>query len=47
MVLGPSYMERLDLSPLSRGYTSRYSEDTDPRIHNEFATAAFRLGNVI
>ena len=46
LVLGP-YMETLDLSPLARGYTKSYSEETDPRIHNEFATAAFRFVNCL
>ena len=43
MVLGPTYMNNLQLNPLSSGYSNRYSEDLDPRINNEFATAAFRF----
>ena len=33
------------LWPLSKGYAKDYNADFDPRITNEFATAAFRFLN--
>ena len=33
------------LRPLSKGYSNQYLDSFDPRITNEFATAAFRFGH--
>ena len=38
-------MSLFGLWPLSKGYSSQYRDDFDPRITNEFATAAFRFGH--
>ncbi len=35
-------MRSFGLFPLSKGYSKEYRNDFDPRITNEFATAAFR-----
>ncbi len=35
-------MTSFGLWPLSKGYSKEYRDDFDPRITNEFATAAFR-----
>ena len=45
-------MNNYGISPLSAGYSKNYyttTEDTefDPRISNEFATAAFRIHSLI
>jgi len=45
IVLGQEQMEAYDLFPQTRGYSDSYDEDMDPRINNEFATAAFRFGH--
>ena len=44
VLLGPHHVTRLNLRPQTRGYSNSYNEDVDPRISNEFAAAAFRLG---
>ena len=41
-MVGSDYMSKFDLFPQSSGYSRSYNEDLDPRINNEFATAAFR-----
>ena len=44
--LGKSYMKRSSLEMLSRGsYSDYYDNSFDPRITNEFAAAAFRIGH--
>jgi len=45
IVLGNNFMRVYGLNPLSRGYSSDYSDTFDPRINNEFAAAAFRFGH--
>ena len=44
LLLGRTYMSTFGLLPQTRGYSSSYNEGLDPRINNEFATAAFRCG---
>jgi len=51
IILGVSYMENLGMVTLSSGYSDAYwgegvrPEQFDPRVTNEFATAAFRFGH--
>merc|ERR1711988_690100 len=48
ILLGKNYTTAFDLTPLDFGYTNgigSYNEEMDPRINNEFATAAFRFGH--
>ena len=45
VVLGKQFMNTYGLFPLSTGYTTDYDTSFDPRITNEFATAAFRFGH--
>ena len=35
-------MTNFGLWPLTKGYSSDYLDNFDPRVTNEFATAAFR-----
>ena len=44
VLLGPDLVTRLNLGPRTSGYSNTYNQDIDPRISNEFAAAAFRLG---
>eukprot|EP00092_Neocalanus_flemingeri_P012666 GFUD01013650.1.p1 GENE.GFUD01013650.1~~GFUD01013650.1.p1 ORF type:complete len:825 (+),score=137.26 GFUD01013650.1:131-2605(+) len=44
-VIGKQYMNLYGLFPLSSGYSNDYDTSFDPRITNEFATAAFRFGH--
>ena len=44
LLLGRTYMSTFGLLPQTRGYSRSYNEGLDPRINNEFATAAFRCG---
>jgi len=45
IVLGKRYMNTYGLFPLSSGYSQDYDNSFDPRITNEFSTAAFRFGH--
>jgi len=48
IVVGRKFARSFDLLPLSSGFTSglgSYNPRIDPRIHNEFASAAFRFGH--
>ena len=38
-------MDKFHLWPLSKGYSDVYLDAIDPRVTNEFATAAFRFGH--
>ena len=38
-------MREFNLEPLTSGYINSYNDTFDPRITNEFATAAFRFGH--
>ena len=42
LAIGRKAMRARDLYPKTRGYTNDYDRSLDPRIHNEFAAAAFR-----
>ena len=45
IVLGKNMMKSFGLLTLSSGYSTDYSDSFDPRINNEFASAAFRFGH--
>ena len=45
IVLGNNMMRLFGLFPLSRGFSTDYQDSFDPRINNEFASAAFRFGH--
>lgn len=45
IIIGRSFMDQFGLWPLSKGYSDTYMDTFDPRITNEFATAAFRFGH--
>ena len=44
IILGNEFMTSFGLWPLTKGFSTDYRDDFDPRITNEFATAAFRYG---
>jgi len=44
-VVGKQYMNLYGLFPLSSGFSTDYDTTFDPRITNEFSTAAFRFGH--
>jgi len=46
-ILGKDFMTTFGLWPLSKGYSKAYRDDFDPRITNEFATAAYRFGHTL
>jgi len=45
IVIGNNFMNVYGLFPKSTGFSTDYSPDFDPRINNEFATAAYRFGH--
>ena len=51
IILGSAYMDRTGLATLESGYSNAYfsegssPDQFDPRVTNEFATAAFRFGH--
>ena len=46
-LLGTDFTKAYRINPLSNGHSSDYDETLDPRVTNEFATAAFRFGHSI
>lgn len=40
-------MKKFNLFPLKSGYSNLYKSEIDPRISNEFASAAFRFGHTM
>jgi len=47
ILLGVTYMRTFNLQPSTSGYSLDYDPLFDPRINNEFATAAFRFGHTM
>eukprot|EP00095_Tigriopus_kingsejongensis_P000560 maker-scaffold776_size99073-snap-gene-0.17 protein:Tk00560 transcript:maker-scaffold776_size99073-snap-gene-0.17-mRNA-1 annotation:"hypothetical protein DAPPUDRAFT_312923" len=47
IIIGGDFMDQFGLWPLSKGFSTTYMDSFDPRITNEFATAAFRFGHSI
>ena len=45
LVIGQELLTSFGLRPLSKGYSNQYLDSFDPRVTNEFATAAFRFGH--
>jgi len=45
VILGNNFMRTFGLFPLSSGHSFDYDDSFDPRINNEFASAAFRFGH--
>merc|ERR1712038_2142672 len=45
LVIGRELLTSFGLRPLSKGYSNQYLDSFDPRVTNEFATAAFRFGH--
>ncbi len=39
---GNQFMTNFGLWPLTKGFSTDYLDDFDPRVTNEFSTAAFR-----
>lgn len=47
ILLGRQFMEVYGILPLNRVFSNDYRNDFDPRITNEFASAAFRVGHTM
>ena len=45
IIIGNNLMTSYGLLPLTTGFSADYTDTFDPRITNEFATAAFRFGH--
>lgn len=45
ILLGENFMRSKNLLPTTDDYTRNYDDTIDPRINNEFSTAAFRFGH--
>jgi peroxidase len=45
LIIGHELMTSFGLWPLSAGYSDQYLDTFDPRVTNEFSTAAFRFGH--
>ena len=47
LVVGQKQITKFGLRPRTTGYSSSYLDSFDPRVTNEFATAAFRFGHTL
>lgn len=47
ILIGKKSLTKRGLSPLTKGFSPYYKDDFDPRVTNEFATAAFRVGHTL
>ena len=47
LVVGQDQITAVGLRPRTTGYSSSYLDSFDPRVTNEFATAAFRFGHTL
>ncbi len=47
VLLGSRFLRTFGLNPLNRGFSDVYRDDFDPRVTNEFAAAAFRIGHTL
>ena len=47
LILGQELMQKFGLFPLTSGHSKLYLDTFDPRVSNEFATAAFRFGHCL
>ena len=47
MVPGSHCTQLYGLTPLTQGFSKSYKENIDPRVTNEFAAAAFRIGHTL
>lgn len=47
LILGIDLMMEWNMLPLESGYSDDYSDQVNPSIFNEFATAAFRFGHTL
>ena len=47
VVLGGTFLKNFGLQPLSKGFSEEYNPNFDPRVTNEFAAAAFRIGHTL
>ena len=45
LIVGTDLMQKFGLFPLTSGHSDLYLDTFDPRVSNEFATAAFRFGH--
>ena len=47
MVPGSHCTQLYGLTPLTQGFSKSYKDNIDPRVTNEFAAAAFRIGHTL
>ena len=44
---GSYFTQLFGLTPLTQGFSNAYKDYIDPRVSNEFAAAAFRVGHTL
>ena len=44
---GSYFTQFFGLTPLTQGFSNAYKDYIDPRVSNEFAAAAFRVGHTL